>query len=202
MALSNYSELKTSLVTRSGRDDILPLLDDFIALAEQEIWNNLRVREMEGRATVTTSTRFGTLPSDYLEARKLTPLYQDHYYKAIGAKSPGSIRVVDDTTTGIPTQYAITDSIEFNCVPLGSVVMHYYRNLTALSSSNPSNAILTSYPSIYLNGCLAEVYSYSEETDEEQKFRGKFYGAIETANNAAKMSLGAAPVVQVEGVTP
>ncbi len=202
MALANYAELKASIVERTGRDDIDSQLDDFIKLTEQEIFNNLRVREMQGRASLTSSTRFLTLPSDYQEARRLTPLYQGNYYKSLKAKVPGSVIALDEVSEGIPREYCITDSIELNCIPLGSVEMHYYKKLTGLSNSNTTNAILTSFPSIYLYGCIAEAYSFSEETEEEQKFRGKFYGAIETANNAAKMSMGAAPVVQVEGVTP
>ena len=41
----------------------------------------------------------------------------------------------------------------------------YYRTFPAISSSNQTNTLLTTYPLIYLEGCLFEAFAFMQDTD-------------------------------------
>lgn len=77
MALDTYANLKTALVTFSGRNDISVIIDDVIDMAEAEMFANdeetLQIRQMESTATGTLSTSVRTLalPTGYLSQRNI-----------------------------------------------------------------------------------------------------------------------------------
>lgn len=197
----DYASLKTSVAIRSGRDDIAPLLDDFISLAEEGINEALRVREMESTASLTSSTRFVTLPDGFLAFRRVRPKYNGSYYRDLIPKSLQAIHPLDQSA--IPSEYAISGaSLELDRIPLGTLEVNFYKRVAALSATNTTNDILTNYPKVYIHGVLAEIYSYSEETKEEAKHRVSFQGAIADANKLGVEQMGATPVIRVEGVTP
>ena len=70
MAISTYEQLKSALNDWGKRGDADAYLDTFIDLAESDIWRDLRIRDMETRATGNLSGRTLALPSGYLEMRK------------------------------------------------------------------------------------------------------------------------------------
>ena len=53
MALSTYSELKTSVADWLNRSDLTSAVPDFISLAEAQVERRLRTRQMIVRATAT-----------------------------------------------------------------------------------------------------------------------------------------------------
>ena len=77
MALATYSDLKASVQDWSHRSDVASRMDDFILIAEQEMYNNrvepLIVREQEFRATADTTdtSRFLALPDRFTRMRRL-----------------------------------------------------------------------------------------------------------------------------------
>ena len=73
MALTNYSDLKTTVANYLGRSDLTNQIPDFISLAETRLNRVLRVRQMLQTATATTTANDATvgLPSDFLEMRDL-----------------------------------------------------------------------------------------------------------------------------------
>jgi len=73
MALSNFSELKTSIADWLDRDDVTTIIPDFIALAEARINATLRVRRMENvvQMTLIKDQKRYALPTDYLSMRGL-----------------------------------------------------------------------------------------------------------------------------------
>ena len=77
MALDNFDNLKASIIQWSKRNDQAKLIDDYILIAESEMYANefepLRLRAMEARATAAadTASRFLALPDFFLEMRRL-----------------------------------------------------------------------------------------------------------------------------------
>ena len=72
MAISNYAELQTAIVTwmaRDGDGDLTSQAPTFIALGESRLNRDLPLRVMEVDTTLTgaTSSRELTLPSDFVE---------------------------------------------------------------------------------------------------------------------------------------
>lgn len=182
----------------------MALLDDFIDLAEADIANHLRIRDMEARATATasTSSRYIELPDGYLSMRRLSLVSGSNRYE-LQSTTPESMLV--QPSAGRPRFFAVTTQIEFDRTPDSAytVEMQYYRSLTALSSSNTTNAILTRFPMVYLYGCLMHYGNWALNDVLAAKYAGMFQGAIESANKAdrrGRHSPGAA--MRVEGSTP
>ena len=208
MALNNYANLKTAVIEWSKRDDALSLVDDFIDLAESEMYANdvepLQIREMEARATASTSTsdRYLALPTGFQSMRRLM-LSLSGRDCDVRAVAPDQLRIYGDS--GIPRYFAVTSQIEFDRVSDSAytVDMQYYKKIDALSSSNTTNDILTNYPQIYLHGCLWALRTWSLEEEKAEYHYTKFIRAIKGANKKSnKGRYGPAPFMRIEGATP
>lgn len=208
MALDNYSNLKAAIITFAGDNDIAGILDDCIDITESRIFANaqspLRIRQMETSTTsvVSTSSRFLTLPTDYLEMRRfklvLSGNDQDILYR-----TPDQLQEV--AGGGKPKFFTVTDQIEFDRIPDSgyTVDFQYYKRITALSDANPTNDILTNFPEIYLHGILSVVGEYRAEEDKADRHHIKFINAIKGANKQDRKGRhGPGAVVRVEGSTP
>ena len=67
MALSNYSELQSSIADWLNRSDLTNQIKDFIALAEAEINSKLRIRKMISSTTITVDSETESIPSGLLQ---------------------------------------------------------------------------------------------------------------------------------------
>jgi len=189
MALVNYSDLKASVKKWSKRDDVDALLDDFIDICETEIYENtvepLRLRSMIVTETSATSTsvRTQSLPTGFLEVRR-TDLTIGTVRTPIDYVTP-SAQVIR-TGTAVPANYTITDQIEYDIIPDVAYVTNivHYAKLTALSSSNTTNDIITNHSNIYLYGTLAILYQYAEDDEQAAQYKALFIAAINGANTS------------------
>lgn len=205
MSLNNYANLKAAVEDWSHRTDIGSYVDDFISIAEDEMYNNsqspLRVRYMEALDTsaCSTSNRFLALPTNYLEMRRLD-LTVNTERKTIRYLTPNQMQI--STLGGYPEYFTITTQIEFNRQPDQAYVTNllYYKKLTALDSTNTTNDILTYYPRIYLYGTLWALFQWARNDEEEAKFYQKFLSAIEGANDSSERGrYGTSPSMRVRG---
>jgi hypothetical protein len=208
MALDNYSNLKASIEDWSHRNDVSERLDDFIRIAEQEMFNNtvevLNVRGQEADSTTTTSTntRFHSLPADYLSMRRI--LLDDRTTDAqqfeLKYYTPEVLPI--SSRVGRPTLFTVTSQIEFNCPTdqAYDIDILYYAKPTALSAANTTNIVLTETPSVYLYGSLWALYQWALDLEKAEYFYNKFLSAIVGANkNNRKGRYGPAPVQRLEG---
>ena len=67
MALSNYSQLKSSVADWLNRTDLTTAIVDFITLAEAQFNKEIRNRKMIKRATATIDSQYSAVPSDWLQ---------------------------------------------------------------------------------------------------------------------------------------
>ena len=158
MALTTYTELKSSLANWLNRSDLTTEIgDDFIKLAEADFNSKLRVRSMIDQVSITVEGETVALPTDFLQIR-------DFYILAGQTKTPlvySTPATMDATsgtsTTGRPSTFTILgDTIRFSPKPDASYTakMNYFKKFPALSSSVATNYILGSHPAIYLYGSL------------------------------------------------
>ena len=200
MALSNYSELKTSIVAWSSRADQAADLDDFIALTEAKFWQVLRVRAMENRLSLASSSRFIPLPSGFLELRSVSYV-SGATRKRLEAGTPNGMKV--DSSSGIPSEYVISDELELNRPTSGRIELQYFRKLDPLSAASPTNGILTEYPNLYLYGCLAMSAARAHDLDQEVKWQTRFDNELLDSNQRAKSGrFGPARAAQSRGSRP
>jgi len=158
MALSTYSELKSSIANWLNRSDLTTeIANDFIVLTEKDFNSKLRIRKMVAQTSLTLNAETVALPSGFLQVR-------DFYILSGGTKysltymTPSQMDQIKGTSVvGMPSSYTILgDTFRFSPVPGDSYTayLNYYKTFDALSDSNTSNFILTNHPSIYLYGSL------------------------------------------------
>ena len=201
MAISTYNELKTAIGDWGKRTDADSKVDTFIDLAESDIWDTLRIRDMETRATGNLSGRTLALPTDFLESRKLRLTTSPS--KELTFRVPEAMNIENDA--GTPTDYTITDQIEFNKVPDSTYgyELSYFKSLTALSASNTTNGVLTRFPMIYLYGSLKHYFDWARNDEQAMKYEMKFDRALTKANNSDKKGrYPSAKSMKREGATP
>lgn len=163
MAITTYAELQTAIANWLHRADLTSIIPDFITLGEKKINRRLRVREMETESSVTLSagTRTASLPTDYMETRRIyldsSPIrdleyvtpndYWDRYFS---------------TDTGKPVAYTVEgNNFLFGPIPdsgYTAKVLHY-ATPSALSAS--AHSLFTSNPDLYLFAALCEAEPYT-----------------------------------------
>lgn len=206
MALSTYSDLVAAVGTWLNRTDLASYAPDFIALAEERIYRNLRVKAMETALNETITGGVVTVPADYIE---LKSAYLD------GSPAYALERLsVEEIYTKYPTRTSSAkplyiaregESFIFGPYPDGAYTLKgiYYARLAALSATNTSNWLTTHAPSLVLFGALAEAAPFLKDDQRIMIWETKFLAQLGDANKADKregmrgstlaMSAGATP---------
>ena len=158
MALTTYTELKTSLANWLNRSDLTTEIgDDFIKLTEADLNSKLRVRAMIAQVNITVDAETESLPTDFLQIRNFYILNGQTKVPLVYT-TPASMDTTNGTsTTGLPTTYTILgDTLRFSPKPDATYTakMNYFKKFPALSSSVATNYILENHPAIYLYGSL------------------------------------------------
>ncbi len=184
MAISTYSDLKTSVANYLARTDLTSQIPDFITFAENRLRRDLRIRQMLQFATVTTTANTSTIaiPSDFLEIRDIhlntTPI------RALEYLSPNIFyRNADVTTVGVPSKYTLlATTIQFAKIPddAYSVKILYYGAPTYLSDSNTSNAFLVNCPDALLYAALGEAEPYIMNDERLATWAALYQRAIDS----------------------
>lgn len=205
MSLENYTELKKTIIEWSHRRDANLLIDDFIKLAESEMFSNdeeiLNISSFETTVTLLTTGKEIDLPVDYLSHRSLKIKSNK---VTLRYETPSEL--MESPTVGTPTSYTIIgNKIRFNIEPSAEqeLTFDYLAEVTPLTSENPTNYILTKHPQIYLFGALWSLKEWAGETEDSQIFYLKFIKSIRGANKRyRKGKYGVAPQMRIKGSTP
>lgn len=207
MAISTYAELKTAIQNWAKRSDISSVIDDFIDLAESDIWQRLQIREMEHKTSLSSSitTRYVALPSDFLHARrlKIDRSSDDLSDIVLEYAAPMALRTVE--SAGTPLTFTITSQIELDRVSdeVYSLELQYVRSLTALSAAATTNSVLTRFPMVYLYSALFHFGQWAQDDAFMTKYATLAEGAINAANALDRRGrYGPAPGVRIMGSTP
>ena len=169
MAINTYGTLQTAVANWLDRDDLSSRITEFISLAEAIFNRTLRIRAME--TTVSDSTPSGSkedaLPTGYLQMREIhletSPIVSLSYI------TPEIMyRIRAGSVNGRPNSYTIMgENILFGPTPdsVYTYSMTYYKALTALSDSAPTNWAILNAPDLYLYGALlqAEPFLMNDE---------------------------------------
>jgi len=172
MALSTYSEIKSTVADYLNRADLTAVLPSFVTLAEAKFNRELRTRDMLTRVQTTSDDEYVSLPTDFLQ----------HYSLELDAASaqppmdyigPQEAKVLkaQNRTASTTYYYTVIDGA-FEIIPApGSDLdlrMVYYAKIPALSDSNTTNWLLTKSPDLYLYSALLEAAPYLKDDDRVQ----------------------------------
>lgn len=154
MALSSFSDLSTSILTwinRTGDADLTAAVPDLIRLAEFDAQRRLRVGEMLASTTITLTDGAGSLPSDYLQYRRIwDTAYPDVDLEPGTAESARGFRITGSSISTYPTT-------------IGTLGIDYYQEVPALTSSNITNWLLEKAPDVYLYGSLSAAMPFVQD---------------------------------------
>jgi hypothetical protein len=169
MAISNYSNLQTTIADFLNRDDLTAAIPTFIQLGESQMNRDIRHWEMEARVSGQQSQgdQYMQLPADWVETIRFHLTSQGT--NAVELASLASIadkRAAVDDQAGRPRFYAHVRG-EFELFPTPDedtdFELLYYQKIPALSDSNTTNWLLEYAPDIYLYASLAHSAPYLAE---------------------------------------
>jgi|TARA_R110000787_G_scaffold171147_1_gene283794 hypothetical protein len=207
MALTTYTDLKTSIANWLNRSDLTTeIAGDFIALAEADFNAKLRIRQMEQIDEITINAETVTVPTGFISVRSLYILSGSTKYNVEYITPANLFKTKGSSTSGLPRVYSIesddaTESFRFAPTPDTSYTgyLQYYKAFNNLSDSVASNYILSAHPAIYLYGSLYHASNFLGGIDPNQtaQWMNMYSMALERCeNNDRQDSYGGAPTVQ------
>jgi len=184
MAISNYSELKTAVANWLARSDLTSRIPEFIDMAESELNDELRAREMITTTNINPSqvNKYVSLPTGFLELIAFNddfgePLKEISYEELEErAYSSASAR---------PEYYVIGARIDFERKANASYnfPMRYYQRLDI--ATDTTNSVLTNWPNLYLYGSLIQAEPYIMNDERMPVWERRYKKALDKANYRA-----------------
>ena len=193
MALSNYSELLSSVALWLNRPDLTTVLPDCVALCEADMNKRLRTAKNENMNTSFSVTgRYTTLPTDFVEMRRVVMLYGSERIELLPLPQASRVSI-----SGEPIYYNIVDD-SLEVVPLStaySLELTYWTKVPALVSASV-NGVLTSVPDVYLYGTCAQAGYFLDDSQMVARFEPKYEQAVRAANSTRFRQLGSGLTVR------
>jgi len=192
MALSTFTELKDAVADWLDRSDLTARIPDFIALAEARISRELRIRPMEVRSIMYTSSgqKYFNLPGGYLQMRNIQ--LNTNPTQPLEYITPEMLdRLYGSNTTGKPRAYTlIGDEIQLSPIPDAAyeLEMAFYEKFTALGDGT-SGTVTTNYltknaPDVLLYGALMEAEPFIKNDERIPVWLNGYSNAIENLQKA------------------
>ena len=169
MAITNYSNLQTTIADFLNRDDLTTAIPTFIQLAEAQMNREIRHYSMESRvqSVQDQGDQYMQIPSDWLETIRLILTGSGtSVVELISLSGMADKRAKTEDAAGTPVFYCHVDS-QFELFPTPSESTNfellYYQKIPALADDNTSNWLLETAPDIYLYGALLHSAPYLAE---------------------------------------
>lgn len=202
MAITNYSELQTSIANFLARDDLTAQIPDFISLAESRMSREMNARSQEKRATATlvSGDAFVSLPTDLRSIRLVklntSPKEVLEYY------TPATLdELYASNSQGKPRAYTIIGGeIKFAPEPDSGYTAEivYMEGIRDLSDSSATNEILTRHPDAYLYGALAAASVYLMDDQKTTVYEQLFTRAIDEVKREEERGKQAGSALQMK----
>ena len=192
MALSTFTELKDAIADWLDRSDLTARIPDFITLAEARLNRDLRIRPMEVRSSMETTSgqQYFNLPGGYIQMRNIqlntNPTAPLEYI------TPEMLdRLYGSSTTGKPRAYSlIGDEIQLAPIPDSdyTVEMAFYEKFTPLgdgtSGTVTTNWITKNAPDVILYGSLLEAEPFIKNDERIALWLNAYSSAIKKIQDA------------------
>lgn len=178
MSITNYSELQAAVASWLNRSDLTANITDFITLAEAQLSAEVQGRLMDTKTTIPTVVGVNTvtLPTDMLEMRRF--VVSGSYNQPLSFRSPDELSIdFSSNSSGQPIVFTVIGAnAELAPVPdaVYSLELTYRQRIPALSVSNTTNWLLTSWPNAYLYASLLAATPFIMN-DERLAIWGQLY---------------------------
>ena len=182
MSLTTYSGLLTAIATTLNRSDLTDYIPDWVQMAESVLNRKLNARTMIVTETITISGDTYALPSGFSGV--------ESFWLDVDTGVPLEYVTLDvfdnvTNTSGEPRYYTVSgDSFYFAPPPTGDYTarLRYKKNLTPLSTDNPSNWVLEQHPDLYLYGALVHSAPFLNDDQRLLVWEGKFKDILDETN--------------------
>lgn len=194
MSIGNYTELQSTIANWLHRNDLGPLIPDFITLAEAKFNRKIRNEKMLATVTQALVNNEMTLPADFLEASVVSLGDQVLQFKPR--------QEIDQAYGNYYTIRANKLIFAQDITSPATVTLHYYQKIPALSA-NATNWLLTSHPDVYLYATLTEAMPYMMDDARIAIWAGAAQSAmdaVEAADEQARFS-GQPLTIQTSRIT-
>lgn len=205
MTIATYADLTAAVRDWLGRtNDSVALTDarvaDAVRLAEVDIYERLRVREMETSGDLTINAQTVAIPTGMIGVRRLyitsDPLLELEYMAP-----PQFWGSFGANITGQPWAYTMEgDNFVFGPSPSATYTgkLLYWKRLAALSSA--VNSLFSNQPDLWLYGALSHAAVFTRDMEDAALWKGKFAEAMARAEMSNEKSrFGGAPLVMRGG---
>jgi len=173
----NYANLQSYIANTIGRSDLTQEIIDTIRVVESELSLSLRTAELQNTAILTQEIDGSyTLPSDFVEMERLQVNGDD-----IKCMAP---EVADTAEEASVAYYYFGDTLYIKSEPdpLDTVLLSYYKRVPELSDANPTNDILSRYPTLYITGTMLYLKLLIQDLEEGQAYSERFSSLLQAVN--------------------
>ena len=184
----NYASLVTEIQSYTENQFVTADINTFITQAEERIYNGIELAYLRKNTTgtLTSSNKYLSLPSDWLDVFSLAVVNGDGLYSYLLNKDVNFIResFPNPTTTGQPGYYALFDS---NTLILGptpdanyTVELHYYYYPESITTTASGTTwIGDNFSSVLLYGSILEAYTFMKgEVDMIELYQKRYDEAV------------------------
>lgn len=189
MPLGNYAELQAYIAADLNRTDLTTQIQDFIRMAESEMSDRLKCRQMDLRATLTITDGEAAIPAGLQSVRAMR--LTDPPYGAIEPEGLEALESRRPLGPGPIQTYALTADLIVFWPPLsGEARITYRRDVPPLTATPPANVnwVLEQYPRLYVYGALWHAHSFLKDEQRATYNQTQFMGAIEMINEKDQMA--------------
>jgi hypothetical protein len=198
MAITNHGQLVQAIIDWSmHRTDLASFAPDCITLAEGYLnyggdWDKgdkpLRCREMETIAILSPTDGVYTLPSDYLQFKRIsdTPAHR----RSLSYIEPVMVDVLYPTRAGGQAEHFNILGNNLYTYPISTqdLELVYYARIPQLTALEPENWLLTKAPSVYLSGSLMYAADMIKEDQDVERYATMLRSFVQGLNDTDDMS--------------
>lgn len=163
MAITNYTDLQSTVADWLHRDDLTAAIPTFIQLAEKQMSRQLRVKSQESSVTAAAASSIA-LPSDYVEMIALF-LTSNGIDRALIQRDRFSATNLANFSTSAAYYSIEGGNIIISPDPAATenYTLQYYASIPALSGGSPTNWLITAHPDLYLYAVLIQAAPYVKD---------------------------------------
>jgi hypothetical protein len=193
MAITNYTNLQTTIADTLNRDDLTSVIPTFVSLAEAQMSRDIRHWRMETRSNGVQDAgdAYMQVPADWVETVRFSV--------TDGGTSP--IALIDSTTmaenrsinndqAGTPKYYTL-EAGQFHLYPTPitetNVELVYIAKIPDLAT-NSTNWLLSNAPDVYLYGSLLHSAPYLQDDARVAVWAQLYSAGVTRLNDASDMA--------------
>jgi hypothetical protein len=208
MAITNYTNLQTTIADFLNRDDLTSVIPTFIQLAEADMNRQVRHWKMEQRSSGQQSAgdQYMQVPADWLETIRFTLTGSGTSALTLASRAAiADIRAKNENvSTVLPYYYTHADG-QFELYPTPTedtdFELLYYQKIPDLAT-NSTNWLLTDAPDVYLYGALLHSAPYLADDARVAVWAQMYSAAVSNVNRASEQARhsGSGMTLKVRGL--